>query len=97
MGTFVAVPKAAFKLLAGETKSFAYIGDSGKPLQRHFCGRCGSRLFADAEILPDMLFVSIGSVDKADWLEPSMHIYTDSAQPWAHIPEGATRFAKMPT
>lgn len=42
MATVVIVPRSGFRLLHGKTKSFEYIGDSGKPLLRHFCGACGS-------------------------------------------------------
>ena len=96
MATLAAVPKSAFRLTEGSTKSFGYIGDSGKPLQRHFCADCGSRLFSNVEAMPDMVFVSAGSMDDASWLQPQMHIYASSAQPWAAIPPDAKVFPKMP-
>ena len=96
MATLAAVPKSAFRLTEGSTKSFGYIGDSGKPLQRHFCADCGSRLFSNVEAMPDMVFVSAGSMDDASWLKPHMQIYASSAQPWATIPPDAKVFPKMP-
>lgn len=96
MSTLAVVPKAAFRLTKGATKSFAYRGDSGNPLHRHFCPECGSRLYTDAQVMPDMLFVTAGSLDDASGLKPDMHIYTKSKQPWAHIPPGAQTFPGMP-
>ena len=97
MATVAAVPKSAWRIVSGKTKSFAYAGDSGNKIYRHFCETCGSRLFSDAKVMPDMIFVTAGSMDDASWLKPSMHIYTDSAQPWAYIPPEAKRYPKMPT
>jgi len=95
MATLAAVPKDAFSI-SGETKFYTATGDSGKPLHRHFCPDCGSRLYTHAMVMPDVYLVTAGSMDDASWLEPAMHIYLDSAQPWAQIPSDAVTFNKMP-
>ncbi|NIM73290.1 MAG: GFA family protein, partial [Gammaproteobacteria bacterium] len=41
--------------------------------------------------------VKPGTLDDTRWLEPDMHIWTCSKQPWVIIPEGAERHEKNPT
>src|SRR4051794_15337256 len=38
----VAVPKGSFRIERGTLTTFDDVGDSGQPVQRSFCGRCGS-------------------------------------------------------
>ena len=66
-------------VFTGKTSSYKYIGDSGKVVERHFCPTCGSPLFSDVEILPDMIFARIASLDEPSQIKPSMHIYCDSS------------------
>ncbi|MDH3282176.1 MAG: GFA family protein [Gammaproteobacteria bacterium] len=95
MATLAAVPKGAFTI-DGETKSYTTTGDSGKSIHRHFCPDCGARLFTLAMVMPDLYFVTAGSMDDASWLEPGMHIYLDSSQPWARVPSDAVTYGKAP-
>lgn len=96
MSTLAAVPRSAFRLTRGDTRSFTYRGDSGHAVLRHFCAECGSRLYTDAQVLADMLFIAAGSMDDASSLHPDIHVYTRSKQPWAHIPPDAQCFETMP-
>ena len=96
MATVVGIPTAAFHLERGEARVYPTTGDSGGKVFRSFCANCGSTLFSTAETMPGLHFIEAGSLDDASWLEPSAHIYTSSAQPWAMIPEGMTKFAKLP-
>jgi hypothetical protein len=53
-------------------------------------------LFTDAAAFPGMTFIKGGSLDDPSWLQPTVHIWCDSAQPWDAIPEGATCVPKNP-
>ena len=96
MATVFAVPKAAFHLLQGKTSSYAYTGDSGQPVSRHFCPNCGAPLFTEVSVMPDLQFVRATSLDDPALIAPSMHIYCDSAQAWDQAHDGLPRFAKLP-
>jgi hypothetical protein len=54
-------------------------------------------LFTDAAAFEGVTFVKGGSLDDASWIEPTLHIWCDSAQPWDKIPAGATCMAKNPS
>ena len=91
----VGLPKPALKL-QGELKTFTDRGDSGKAMLRRFCPECGSSVVDEAEAMPNMVMVLIGTLDDASWVKPTMEIYLDSAQPWVSLGGERQRFAKMP-
>lgn len=96
-----AVVKKNFKIISGATKSYPYVGDSGKKVHRHFCPNCGAPIFTDAEAAPDLYFVRIASIDLTSKVKPSikpqMHIYCDSAQSWDRPNDPLPKFGKMPS
>lgn len=95
MSTVFAVPRAAFRH-KGPTTTYATSGDSGNPVVRHFCPDCGSPLFSDVSVLPDLQFVRAASLDNPAAVSPTMHIYCDSAQPWGRPLDDLPHFGKMP-
>lgn len=94
--TVVVVPADAFRLTQGTPASYDFTADSGRRVTRQFCATCGTPLFTEAEAMPGAWIIKAAALDDPSWLEPSMHIYTDSAPPWATIPPGATTFPGMP-
>jgi hypothetical protein len=81
----------------GEASSYKFTGDSGKIVERFFCPNCGSPLFSYAEVLPDLIFARIASLDEPSQIKPSMHIYCDSSQAWDRPNDHLAKFGKMPT
>jgi hypothetical protein len=91
----VAVPKQAFSI-QGTLETFTYSGDSGRKLHRKFCPRCGSAVFIEADVFPEMAMVLGGTLDDTGWLNPTMAFFRDSAQPWLTISHEMQNFPKMP-
>jgi hypothetical protein len=91
----VGVPKSALSI-RGKIKTFHDIGGSGQAVKRNFCPECGSPIFTDADVIPDVAFIKAGTIDDTSWLDPAMHIYCDSKERGTAIPEGSQQFAKMP-
>ena len=83
--------------LTGKTSSYASTGDSGKSVTRHFCPNCGSPLFSDVQVLPDLIFMRIVSLDDPSQIRPGMHIYCDSSQVWDRPNDPLPKFGKMPS
>ena len=80
----------------GPLKSYVVVGDSGKPVTRWHCDQCGSGIYLDCEMDPDYVFVKVGSLDDAAWVEPQMHIYTVAKQPWIQINDDLPCYEKLP-
>ena len=92
----VVVPSSSLEV-RGDPQAYETVGASGLPVTRRFCAQCGSPLFTEAAAFADMTFVKGGSLDDSSWIQPTLHIWCDSAQPWDKLPEGATCVAKNPS
>jgi len=67
----VIVPRVNHKITAGEKehlKAYDIVGLSGKVNKHLFCGTCGSSLWTEAEVLPEVFCIKAGGLDggKAD-------------------------------
>lgn len=51
------------KIEIGNPKTYSLSGDSGKTNNHFFCGRCGSSLYTELEIMPNVVCVKAGSLD----------------------------------
>jgi hypothetical protein len=69
-------------------------GDSGQPVYRHFCGGCGSPVFAKIASAPGKVVVKAGTLDSEERLQPKTEIYTDHAVKWLAPVAGTARFAQ---
>jgi len=80
------VPKTAVNV-EGETSAYDVIADSGNRATRRFCGRCGCPILMEfeREDYRDDVCIAAGSLDDASWLQPQVHCFTTTKQPWVHI------------
>jgi hypothetical protein len=92
--TVVAVPKPAMKL-TGTVRTYEGRGDTGNATYKHFCSECGSAVADEAAVMPDVVMITVGSLDDPSTVKPAMQIYCDSAQSWALV-GGLQQFPKMP-
>jgi hypothetical protein len=74
-----------FKITQGTPKRFTTTADSGRRLWRHFCGDCGSPLYAYREVSPERIVLKAGTLDDNAAMKITTHIWTKSARPWSHI------------
>jgi hypothetical protein len=86
------VPRDAVKIV-GDVKYYDAIGDSGSIVGRGFCPNCGARLFSKPPI-PEFLGIMAGSLDDPSEFQPSMDIYTASAQPWDYMNPDLPKYPK---
>ena len=96
MAPVVVVPKSAFRLIKGDLKYHAVVGDSGKEVSRGFCASCGSPIATRLAAMPDLMAIKAGSLDEPARFKPTMNIYMSSAQPWAPVAPGLQNFDKIP-
>jgi len=65
--------------------------------ERRFCSACGSPIFSTIESMPGLVFLKAGTIEDTSWIEPTVEIWTRSAQPWAPHFENAVRFESIPS
>jgi hypothetical protein len=93
----IAVPRAALTVEGDTLACYTTVGEAhGTPTQRHFCSACGSPIMSLIEAMPELAFIKAGTLDDAAWLEPSVEVWTRSAQPWAPHIEGAMQIERQP-
>ena len=66
--------------------------ESGRPHDIYRCPECQTALWSAYGRRGVMVFVRIATLDRADELEPDVHIFTRSKVPWVQLPPGARRF-----
>ena len=94
---FFGVPEDDFTLISGKPKSFHYVAESGKGLDRNFCPDCGARVFSsNLESFPGMVFVTIGSLDQPDRIQPKLEMFTKRRLKWAKSLD-VRQFPSMPS
>lgn len=79
---------------SGETTTFADVGDSGNPVLRQFCAKCGSPITTITSLVPGHIVVKAGTLDELDAILPTQEIYTDHAVKWLPPIANARRSAQ---
>jgi hypothetical protein len=79
---------------SGETVVYVDKGDSGQPVYRYFCGRCGSPILVTVAEAPGMVVVKAGTLDSKEGLQPQTEVYADHAVKWLAPVAGTARFAQ---
>ena len=54
-------------------------------MRRQFCGKCGSPIVSHLEAMPDLAFIKAGTLENTSWLNPTMEVWCETAQPWIDI------------
>ena len=85
-----------FALTQGTPKRYAVKADSGRTLQRFFCGDCGSPIYSQRDSMPERMVVRAGSIDDSSAMKITAHIWTKSARPWSHIDPGTEQLPGNP-
>lgn len=70
--------------------------NSGNPVLRKFCGKCGSPIRSEAGSAPGIYVVKAGTLDDPAPYEPRAQLWTCTALPWVTIPEEQPKFEKEP-
>lgn len=83
--------------ITGETASYAVTADSGNINTRHFCPKCGGRLFGENSARPGIKAVAVGSVDDNSWFTSGRVVYVKDRPTWDVTSTDVPNFDKMPT
>jgi hypothetical protein len=83
--TMVRVPRAGFRLLAGEELLRVFRPDGGAV--KAFCSVCGSSLFGANWPEGDEISIRIGALDDDPGIRPQYHSFVGSRAPWDELPD----------
>lgn len=88
--------ESAFRFTRGEPRFYTKQSDRDTTLNRGFCGDCGSPLVILEPHRPKLVFLQAASLDDAGRHEPTMDIFTASAQPWDVMNPALEKHPGMP-
>jgi hypothetical protein len=90
-GTYARVKAAEFRFTQGEDLVVRY--RSSPEVFRTFCRTCGSTLQWLWAPRPDVLTVTLGTLDDDPGIRPALHIYTADKAPWFEITDDLPQHA----
>lgn len=68
--------------------------ESGHPVNRDFCGACGSPFRSRPSSGPPIVAIKAGTLDDPSFFPPAMHIWTSTKLDWVAIPHGLPQFER---
>lgn len=92
----VGVKKGSIKFTHGQPTVYEDTGESGLPVHRKFCNKCGSPICTDVKATPEIDWIKQGTLDNTSLATPMISVYMDSAQHWVKLDESIAKFSKMP-
>jgi hypothetical protein len=93
--SIAAFPEASLNA-HGQLTSHTAKGDSGQATTYQFCPKCGSRLFIRPAVIPNAVLITLGTMETAANLMPSMLIYGKRRRAWDHVDPALPIFPEMP-
>lgn len=85
-----------FQLTSGSLSTYSTISDSGRTLARQFCPQCGTPMFWTGEGFPEVVLISLSSLDDPEAYQPVHEGWTDRAVSWCRIPKKIQSFPRRP-
>ena len=90
------VADEAFQLSGADPRPLYHIASSGRTNTRWICPECGAWICRGPKpgTKPPHTLRSVraGTLDDTSWLEPTLHFWTRSKQPWVALPKGDRSF-----
>jgi len=60
----------------GHLSSYGFTTDAGRHVSTHFCGRCGTTLWFEAEVTPGLKALCAGTLDNPnEWTRPGRELF----------------------
>ena len=69
---------------------------SSSAARRGFCPVCGTPISFAADYIPDLIDLTIGSLDHPEKLAPTLHYWDSRRLPWVHFADELRRHPEFP-
>jgi hypothetical protein len=92
--TFAGVSRDKFRYVSGETDIKIYA--SSESNDRVFCAECGSNILVDPKQEPEVLYISMSTVDGDPPRPTGYHAFVGSKAPWHEITDDLEQYDTEP-
>ena len=82
--------------LFGEPATYILQSEAGNTVTRLFCQNCGSPLFGKNSGMPDVMTVSMGTLDTSDGMLPQVEIFLRTRRDWDLLNPAIQSFDAQP-
>ncbi|MEQ1716125.1 MAG: GFA family protein [Hyphomicrobium sp.] len=82
--------------VTGDTKSFTYTSDGGRPVTNKFCPNCGSSIIMLSPALEGLTLIRAGTLDDSTGLAPQFVVYNKRRPAWDADNPDIPHFPEMP-
>lgn len=79
--------------IAGESRSWDRVAESGRRMTTHFCPVCGTSLYWLPQMRPEHVIVAFGCLE-TEVGPPSRVIWAEATHDWVRFPEHLPRYEK---
>lgn len=87
---WVSVPRESLEWTGHAPASYDYASDLAPHVRRNFCPRCGSQLTWE-HIGDHDLYVALGTLDEAEALLPTRHVFASRQLSWLRLDDDLPR------
>ena len=92
--SFGAIRRDKFRYVSGQADLKSYA--SSEQIDRVFCSLCGSNILADFKPEPNMLYITMGTIDGDPKCPPGYHQFVGSKAPWYVIGDDLPQHEEWP-
>lgn len=82
--------------IEGALTPWQRVADTGVAKTRQSCASCGNIIFGTADNTPGLMLLQAGTLDDTSAVQPDVHIWLRSAQPWVVVPAGVPSWQTQP-
>lgn len=83
--------------IKGDASAYAVTTDSGNTYTRHFCAKCGSRVFGRNTFRPGVIAIPVGIFEDRSWFNPQAVVYCRNRDAWDTTSKDVPNFDAMPS
>jgi hypothetical protein len=73
-------------VIEGRATEFLRVGDEGGRITFHFCPKCGSTVYYEADFMPGFIAIPVGVFADPTFPAPTVSVYESRRHPWAAMP-----------
>jgi hypothetical protein len=82
--------------ITGTPKAYSVRAGSGSLATRSFCSNCGSPLFTNGAVAPEVMSIRFATLNDPSEFQPMLDIWTSSAQPWVCLSQAIPHYPQSP-
>jgi hypothetical protein len=93
MGLVIATETLA---LEGALTPWSRVSEQGITNTRYSCASCGNIMYGIGDTSPELAKLQAGTLEDTSEVEPEVHMWTITKQPWLVLPERVKKFETQP-